>query len=255
VVVWDDAWVSDVFGEVAELYDDVRPDHPTEITDLVLSYAARDIASAVEIGAGTGKATALFAGLGFPITCIEPDPRMAGRLATRFPEVTVVSTTFEEWTPPPGGVDVLYGAMVWHWLAPATRAPLAARALRPGGTLAIVGRRTNHENDELDEQIMAAFRSVGPDPGERPPIAEWALPELRACPELTDLTTRQMHHAYAMSTARYLRMMQTFSPFRMRPPEQQRELLAAVGRAIDAHGGTIGVRLDTTLILARKVSG
>ncbi len=247
--------MSNVFGEVAELYDDVRPDHPAEITDLVLSYAGGAIASAVEIGAGTGKATALFAGLGFPITCIEPDPRMAERLTARFPEVTVASMTFEEWIPPPGGVPLLYGAMVWHWLDPETRVSLAARALSPGGILAIIGRRTEHEDPDLNERIMAAFRSVGPDPGERPPIIEWALPELRACPDFIDLTTRQLAQASTMSTDRYLRLMQTFSPFRMRPPEQRRELLAAVGHAIDAHGGTIGVRLETSLILARKARG
>src|SRR5262249_10145136 len=155
--------------------------------------------------------------------------------------------------PPPGGVRLLFGALVWHWLDPDTRVPLAARALSPGGTLAIIGHRTAHQDTDLNEQIMAAFREFGPDPGERPPMTEWARPELRAHPDLTDLTTHELVHASTMSTERYLKLMQTFSLFRMRAPEQQRDLLAAVGRAIEAHGGTVGVRGEITLILARKV--
>jgi SAM-dependent methyltransferase len=247
--------VSNVFGEVAELYDDARPEHPAEITDLTLTYASGRIARAAEIGAGTGKATALFARRRFPIICIEPDPRMAERLTTRFPEVTVASTTFEEWRPPPGGVDLLFGAMVWHWLAPESRVPLAAAALAPGGTLAIVGRRTVADDADLESEIAAVFRGFPPDPGNRPPMSEWALPELRACPELTDVTTHRLDHTSPMSTQRYLKLVQTFAPFRMRPAPQQRELLVAMGHTIDAHGGTVGIRFETTLILARKLGG
>jgi SAM-dependent methyltransferase len=243
--------VSRLFGEVAELYDDARPDHPAEIADLVLNYAGH-VTSAVEIGAGTGKGTALLAGRGFPITAIEPDPRMAERLTARFPEVTVLSTTFEEWTPPAGGADLVFAAMVWHWLAPESRVPLVSAALSPGGTLALIGRRTLHEQSELGDQIMAVFRSFPPDPGDRPPMSEWAPAELRACPELTDVTTHELAQASVLPAERYLRLMQTFSPFLMRPPEQQRGLLAAMADTIEAHGGTVEIRVKTTLILARK---
>jgi trans-aconitate methyltransferase len=108
--------VSTVFGEVASLYDAVRPDLPREITGLVLSFAGSTPMSAAEIGAGTGKATVLFAGRGFPITCVEPDPRMAARLSERLPDadVTVVACAFEDWQPPPSGVDLLYASLAWR---------------------------------------------------------------------------------------------------------------------------------------------
>jgi len=37
----------------------------------------------VEIGAGTGKATAALIAAGLVVTCVEPDPAMAAMLATR----------------------------------------------------------------------------------------------------------------------------------------------------------------------------
>ena len=49
-----------VFGEVAAEYDRVRPGYPPELIDTVLSHAPAD-PTALDVGAGTGKATAMFA--------------------------------------------------------------------------------------------------------------------------------------------------------------------------------------------------
>ncbi|MBO0871565.1 MAG: SAM-dependent methyltransferase, partial [Micromonosporaceae bacterium] len=49
------------FGAVAEAYERFRPAYPVELVDTVLRYATRPVRTALEIGAGTGKATRLFA--------------------------------------------------------------------------------------------------------------------------------------------------------------------------------------------------
>jgi hypothetical protein len=63
-----------VFGEVADYYDRVRPAYPTALVDDVLSYSEPDIGGrrALEIGAGTGRATEAFATKGLPIVAVEP---------------------------------------------------------------------------------------------------------------------------------------------------------------------------------------
>src|ERR1700753_2073535 len=94
--------MSTVFGEVAGLYDRARSGYPARFADLTLTFAGRPPAPAAEVGAGTGKGTALFAGRGFPVTCIEPDERMSALLHERFPQVDVVTAAFEEWTRPRG---------------------------------------------------------------------------------------------------------------------------------------------------------
>ncbi|WP_460492072.1 hypothetical protein [Dactylosporangium cerinum] len=50
-----------VFGEVADDYERFRPDYPPALIDDVLAYAGLDGAAALEVGAGTGKATVAFA--------------------------------------------------------------------------------------------------------------------------------------------------------------------------------------------------
>ena len=46
-----------MFGSVAERYERYRLDYPTELVDTVLAYAGRPVGTALEVGAGTGKAT------------------------------------------------------------------------------------------------------------------------------------------------------------------------------------------------------
>ena len=46
-----------IFGEVAESYHHARPDYPAELIADVVAWAGGPGAAALEVGAGTGKAT------------------------------------------------------------------------------------------------------------------------------------------------------------------------------------------------------
>jgi len=65
------------FGSVANQYERYRLDYPDELVDAVLQYAGGPLRSALEVGAGTGKATRLFASRGIEVTALEPDAEMA----------------------------------------------------------------------------------------------------------------------------------------------------------------------------------
>src|SRR5690348_10321039 len=118
-----------VFGEVAALYDDVRLGYPDELLETLVAYHGGVPSSVVDLGAGTGKATELLLRLGAPVTAVEPDPRMAQVLAAKLPDVQVVTATFEDWTPPPGGAGLIGCATAWHWMDPQTRYRRAHAAL------------------------------------------------------------------------------------------------------------------------------
>ena len=128
-----------VFGEVADEYERVRPGYPPALVDDVLAYAGPAGRPALEVGAGTGKATVAFAGRGVPVTGLEPDPAMAAVLARRtggVPGVSVVPCAFEAYRPD-RRYGLLYSAQAWHWTDPVRRWRLAAEALAPGGALAL----------------------------------------------------------------------------------------------------------------------
>ncbi|MFC4043536.1 class I SAM-dependent methyltransferase [Dactylosporangium siamense] len=241
------------FGEVADVYDDARPGYPPDLTTAIVSYLDRPLETVAEIGAGTGHGTAVLAGLGAPITCVEPDRRMAAILAARHPEVTVVVAPFERWSPPPGGVSLLACAMAWHWLDPATRARRAFDALTQGGTLAVFGHRYAYADPTHDAAIGAAFRSVDgdrPQPPARPD--DWARDDIAASGLFSDVTLVSVAREVPMTTAAYLRLVRTFGPFRARSPREQRAVLDALAGTLDGLGGGTVLDLRTNLTLARR---
>ncbi|MEU4621334.1 class I SAM-dependent methyltransferase [Actinoplanes sp. NPDC023801] len=239
----------DVFGSVADLYETARPGYPAAISAMIVDYHGGRPDTVAEIGAGTGKGTEVLATLGAPLTCIEPDPRMATLLARRFPSATVHTGTFEDWTPPAGGVDVLACAMAWHWLDPATRNTHARRALTPTGTLAIFGHRYDYAEPGAGDAVKAVLHAVDPSVGERP--VDWFHRDVVEHGQFTDVRKQVLHRELPLNREEYLALVRTFGPFLSRTPEQQRAALTALGRLVDDLGGTIVLDLRTTLVLAR----
>jgi SAM-dependent methyltransferase len=235
-----------IFGQVATMYDDVRPGYPDEILDAVVEHHGGVPASIAEPGAGTGKGTELLVRLPAAITCIEPDPGMAAVLAAKFPQVTVLTTTFEEWSPPPGGVDLIACALAWHWLDPQTRGRRARDALAPGGTLAVFGHKYGYADPAVRAAIDGVFRSIDPTVADRDD--HWLRDDIHASGAFAQVEERVWHTYPIFSRERYLRLVQTFSPFRVRSPEQQRAALDGLAAALD---DTLTLDLTTTLVMAR----
>ncbi|WP_243709793.1 trans-aconitate 2-methyltransferase [Micromonospora sp. 15K316] len=239
-----------LFGQVADTYDDVRPEYPDGIAEAIRAYHGGAPRHVVEIGAGTGKGTRVLLRLGAPVTCLEPDRRMATRLAANLPEVTVRGETFEEWTPPQGGVPLIAAALAWHWLDPATRNQLAHDALAPGGTLAVFAHKYGYADPVQSRAIDTALRAIDPDVKDRP--AGWFHLDITASGLFTDVRSDTVDRDLALPTDRYLDLVRTFGPFRQHSADQQQRALAAVRSLVDGFGGRIVLRLRTSLVLARR---
>jgi len=156
-----------IFGRDAESYDRHRPEYPPEAIDHLVSLV--EVTRAVEVGAGTGKATVGVAREGIELICVEPSVEMARLLAAKsLPGVEVVVSTLEDWEPAATGVDLVYAAQAWHWVDGDTAYAKVRSMLRPGGALALMwniptARFTQFEDvyrrhapgllDEADERI------------------------------------------------------------------------------------------------------
>jgi trans-aconitate methyltransferase len=239
------------FGEVADVYHEVRAGYPEELIDAILDYCDGAPVAVAEIGAGTGLATASLLARGLAVEAIEPDPEMAAVLRRRFPDVAVRVRDFEAWTPPPGRVDLLACASAWHWLAPQRRLRLAADALRPGGVLAVFGHSYRFADDSLHDAIIGVYARHAPEllAGD----AEPPEPEPISSPTFTDAALRRFTMPVDYPTERYLALLSTFSNHRMLPPERFAALLDDARAVIDAAGGVVSYRMPAVLSLARRV--
>ncbi|MER6590830.1 class I SAM-dependent methyltransferase [Micromonospora purpureochromogenes] len=71
-----------------------------ELFDMVMTYAGQPVRTALEIGAGTGKATRLFAERGLTVTATEPDGAMLAELRKHVAaSVRTVQAAFEDLRP------------------------------------------------------------------------------------------------------------------------------------------------------------
>jgi len=148
------------FGQLADLYERVRPGYPTDAVSAVLPPDAAlpaDAAVAVDVGAGTGKLTAALLARGLRVIAVEPDPQMRTVLAARLPGVEVRAGRGEQLPVPDQVADaVLYG-QAWHWTEPAAAAAEAFRALVPGGVLGMLWNL----HDDRGPQVRELDHLVG----------------------------------------------------------------------------------------------
>lgn len=121
-------------------YSIARPPYPTEVYDILARECCLGPGCRVlEIGAGTGQATAELLARGADVVAVEPGPALAGVLADRLggPKLQIIGADFEDATIPPGPYDLVVAATAFHWIDTAAVLPKIAPLLRPGGTLAV----------------------------------------------------------------------------------------------------------------------
>jgi trans-aconitate methyltransferase len=243
--------MSRVFGEVAALYDDVRPGYPDELLDTLTAFHGGVPASVADVGAGTGKGTELLLKLGVPVIAVEPDPRMAGILARKHPAAEVVTASFEQWTPPPGGVGLIGCATAWHWLDPATRSRRVHAALVPRGTQAIMHNRYGYAEQHQQQAIDRIMQSVDPTRTVDDRPVDWARADIEGSGVFTGTQVHEWHRRPVFSKEHYLQLVQTFSTFRQHSPQVRQFVRTELGAAIDSWGGSLRMDIHTVLVLGR----
>jgi len=259
------------FGAVAADYDRLRPRYPDALVDdVVAMLPGRNV---LEVGAGTGIATAAFAARGMAMTCVEPDPDMAAVLAAKLagnPDLHLDVATFEDWSAarPAGapGFDGLVCGQAWHWTDPRTRWPDAGAAVCEGGVLALFWNEDNFADPHVPEAFTAAYerrgievRAVGPpveaetDPDrlvndERQD--DWPEFHKEASEFFTALRTRRYHWTRRMPVADYVARMNTTSPHLILSPEAREDLTAELIATLTGYGDDVVLEMSTDLATA-----
>ncbi|MDI2126023.1 class I SAM-dependent methyltransferase [Yinghuangia seranimata] len=244
------------FGAMAAAYERFRPGYPEELFEQVAAYAGRPLRTALEIGAGTGKATRLFARRGVAVTAIEPDAAMLAELRKHVPaSVRTLQALFED-VRPGETYGLVYAAAALHWTDPDGRWPRVAALLEPGGVFACFGAPTNLSDPALVEAVREARAPFlesdeVPSPDGTPPGQEmrWPGTELLRSDWFTDVRQAKIERAFTMSGRDYVAHLSTVSAYLMLPDAEREE---AFRRIADVLPETVDITSNITVHLARR---
>ncbi|MFF9652155.1 class I SAM-dependent methyltransferase [Streptomyces sp. NPDC014622] len=143
------------FGATAESYERFRPGYPAEVFDMVMAYARPPVRTALETGAGTGKATRLFAQQGVAVIATDPDTATLAELRKHVPtDVRTARAAFEDLRPGEKYRLVHAGAAL-HWTKPDGRWSRMAALLEPGGVFASFGGPLQPADPAVEEAVRA----------------------------------------------------------------------------------------------------
>ena len=243
------------FGAVAEAYERFRPGYPVELFDLVVTYAGRPVRTALEIGAGTGKATRLFAQRGVTVTATEPDGAMLAELRKHVPaNVKTVQAAFEDLRPGER-YGLVYAAAALHWTSPEDRWPRVAALLEPGAVFASFGGPIHLADLAVEEAVRAARAQFldsdqVPSPDGTPPERDmqWPGTELRQSEWFADVQQSVIERRLTMSDRDYVGHLSTVSAYLELPASAQEQVYDEISRVLPE---TVEIVADITIHLAR----
>ena len=244
------------FGSVAEAYERFRPGYPARLFDIVMAYAGRPVRTALEIGAGTGKATRVLAQRAVAVTATDPDAAMLAELRRHVPaNVTTVQAAFED-LPPGETYELVYAAAALHWTNPAGRWSRAAALLKPGGVFASFGGPVRLADPAVEEAVRAArapFLDSDeiPSPDGTPPEhdMQWPGTELLRSEWFTDVQQTVVERRLTMSARDYVGQLSTISTYLALPIREQEQVFGEILRVLPE---TVEIAADIMVHLARR---
>lgn len=242
------------FGVAAASYERYRPEYPEVLVRLIQEYAGRPIRSALELGAGTGKATRIVARHGIRVTASEPDAQMLAELRKAVPGARSLLATLEE-LPPIGPFDLVFVAAALHWTAAAGRWERIAGLLVPGGVFANFGGAPHLADTELEEAAQAAQRPWMIDDTSAGPTdlidgMHWPATELMDDSRFADIRETVVEQRLELSGAEWVGYLSTVSAYLVLSEADRAAALDAVARILP---DVVEVTADLTLHLARRV--
>jgi SAM-dependent methyltransferase len=252
------------FGRVAQLYDHARPSYPAEVIDAVLDYGHLQApARLLEVGAGTGKATALLAERGFRVLAIEPSSEMAALARANcapWRGVEIVECEFEQWRRGER-VHAVISAQAWHWIESDARYERAGEALHPGGILAAIWTFPDWQSCALRAALSHAYRTAAPalaadfpmHPDSEPTrlAGDWKT-EIAAAPFFDSAEVQTHAWSLPYSAGQYIDLLQTHQDHILLENGPRSQLLRAVAAAIEENGGILTMPFVTHACLASR---
>jgi SAM-dependent methyltransferase len=256
-----------MFDQEVDAYERARPSYPEALFDDLIAYVSAGGLSGpfevVEVGPGTGKATASLLARGMRVTAIEHGAEMSAFLRRKFEDdarLQVANARFEDAQLTEGAFDAVVSATAFHWIEPEVRLVKSHSLLRAGGAIAII--ETNQISSEVDrgffDRCLPIYQRYRPDERNHSlPVGEDLVPdifgEIEASALFDDVRLYRYRWDQTYPTAAYADLVRSYRRTQQHPREEREALIADLCELIDAEFDGYVVRpLVMTLVAGRK---
>ena len=259
------------FDDITEKYENVRPGYPSQLFADIFQYATTTATpKAIEIGAGTGKATPPFLNAGYNVTAVEIGTNMSAFLQKKFSgnNFNVITAPFEDAALEENTYDLIYAATAFHWVDAEIGCPKDFRLLKSGGAFALF--RANMLlgcNQELNAEIQTFYEkhyNSHYKSSQRP--VEKSHEELKQPAEIKrgfgfsdlgsygfkDITSKFYDTTRTFTADEFVTLLETFSDHKQLPQSNKVALFAGVKQAIQKHGNKHEINYIYQLYMGRK---
>lgn len=263
------------FDEIVVNYDKFRWDYPAELFADAIQYSGHGTGKrAVEIGAGTGKATTPFLDAGYAVTAVEMGANMAEFLRDKFKryaDFNVITSTFEDACLEDDSHDLIYAATAFHWVDSVVGCPKVLRLLKSGGAFVLFrNNAVRSDEDELYDAVNAAYEKYYYSyfiKEERPVnISRMTEDDFRKPAEIhrgfrfesleqygfCDIVMKLYETTRMYDADEYIMLLDTMSHCRALPDDNRAALYREIKKAIIQHGGQQKMNFIFQLYMGRK---
>ncbi|WP_309080727.1 class I SAM-dependent methyltransferase [Zhihengliuella sp.] len=127
--------LAQTFLSAGEDYERFRPGFPREAAEEILP---EQVASVLDLGAGTGKFTGLLLDRADAVLAVDPSSAMLEQLRRRYPDVEALVGTAESIPVPAESQGAVTVAQAFHWFDEAAACREISRVLTDGGMLGLI---------------------------------------------------------------------------------------------------------------------
>jgi SAM-dependent methyltransferase len=216
----------------------------------------------LDVGIGTGIEARQFQAVGCRVLGVEPDARMADFARRSGVEVDVAA--FEAWDPAGRNFDAVIAGQAWHWVDPVAGTAKAAQVLRPGGRLAAfwnVGQPPPEATEAFavvynqavpGTLASRAYRRAMPALEGYSVLFTKAADGIREAGAFGDLEQWRVGWEQSYTRDEWLDQVPTQGDHSQLPPAKLEEVLAGIGAAVDAMGGSFTMHYTAVVVTAAR---
>lgn len=227
------------FDEDAALYDAIRPQYPVELISAIADYAGITTTSRIlEIGSGSGQATAMLLAYRCAIDCVEPGQNLSRIAKEKFksmPNIRIFNDKFEDWKSDVT-FDVVLSATAFHWIPADIAYSKSAKCLKPQGTIALFWnmhpKLTKHSTEVVediirqeDPDLLCTFHAPSDDE-----VLQEGLQELRETELFDDVVSLRFPWKQAYSSRGFTDLLSTYANFRSLSPNKRSSIMSRIER-------------------------